>query len=98
MAGPGVHLVVLVRRSSPKKSRDAAFQSAADESIGTDLGARRSGCPHPSSRSEVDPRLQCLQNADLFTDAGSGPFGRPADWVGQRSPGTSTGWLSLINV
>jgi hypothetical protein len=27
MTGPGVHLVVLVRRSLPKKSRDAAFEA-----------------------------------------------------------------------
>jgi len=38
MAGPGVHLVVLVRRSLPKKSRDAVFEGAADDNDGTDLG------------------------------------------------------------
>jgi hypothetical protein len=36
MAGPGVDLVVSVRRSLLKNSRDAAFQSAAEESNGTD--------------------------------------------------------------
>src|SRR4051812_12034166 len=40
MAGPGVHLVVLARRSSSKKSRDAAFHSAADESNGRNASRR----------------------------------------------------------